>query len=262
MHYVPSFHPSAYCVQRGHRKNLLATEYQCIKADNLVNFKKHIVFSDLYGGLNKNVYDGRSNLFLLENQARNSLARARKSRDLSGPLGIISSTLAARAKPPDKLKFFTERYEFDIFRKIMQLRGIDVPNEACDKWLMSFVVLRRFIQSADTVFSPYHPKASKTLRNGGTKVDPATLVRKLWLSLGRMEFLFNRVKPDLFRLYEHIFFKRNNIKHFNSMIDSKQITDTMTALKEYGFFIPKGFKYYSEKLGKRAFDLTKDFLLS
>lgn len=233
--------------------------------------KKSILFSGLYIDLNKNVFDGLYNLSIFKGQAANC-ARAlkgwlgEKDRDLSASFGLISSAFSSRLQPsrlkPKRSRFFNQHYGLDLLERIMHLRRTDLPNEVCDNWLMSFVVLRRFIQSANQVFLPYRPLASNTLMNGGKKMPPAILIKNLWGSLGRMESLFNRIDDDLDKSYEHVLFEGESVESFNSQISSKEITDTIAALKGLGFFIPRDFEYYEAKLGKRAIDLIRDFLSS
>jgi len=222
-------------------------------------------FPSLYVDLHQDLHNGISNIFLFKEQAANSLKDwfGEKRYDLSGPLGAISSALSSRVEPPDVSKFFTEKYQFEISKRINMFRKIRFPDHVCDNWLMTFAVLGRFIQGANNVFVSYRPSSLATSTNGGVKVDPsmqASMLKNLWFSLGKLESLFAKVDDDLDSSYEHVFFKEKRIESFESRIDFDDIIKTMVVLKRYGFFSSREDKYYEAELGKEAMGLIKDFL--
>jgi len=166
---------------------------------------------------------------------------------------------------PKDFRFFSHAYQSFILSKIQGLNEAGVSLEACGRWSAVFLILRKFIADAYTVFRGFLPKTqltNRTMLNGGNLNEMESYVSaftgfyssNIVLDSLMMKTIRDWDKAHLAALEDR------DLEDFEPEIQYVDLYDVTRHLKSVGLFESKGYKYYEEVFGKEIVELAKEFV--
>jgi len=160
---------------------------------------------------------------------------------------------------PQKLEFFSHRFQNFILNKIRDLNEAGISLEACGCWSSIFLILDKFIKDARDVFGEYLPRDDRIMQNGGT---PSTESYTTFVKFFNSNIVFNSLIMDIIEDWNCAYLAalKSQLEDFEPKIRYVQIYDLVRRLKDAGFFKPKGYEYYETLFGKEIVRLAKDFM--